>query len=145
MKRAGLFAVAFLFALSLFMVAGAVGVDAQAKKKITLYYVDHGVPGNPFWVVYFRGIEDAAKMLAPFGVEVKHLSAEADVKKQIDMLKQAVAANPDGLVLTMIDPKSFDPILKPLIDKGVPIMAANVEDPRPVGQRRQLSAEPCTV
>jgi len=108
----------------------------EAKvKKYTFYYVDHGVPGNPFWAVYFKGIEEAAAALAPYGVEVKHLSAEADVKKQIDMLKQAVAANPDGLVTTMIDPKSFDPILKPAIAKGLPVMAANVEDPRPVGER----------
>jgi len=111
-------------------------VDAQMKgKKITLYYVDHGTPGNPFWVVYFRGIDDAAALLKPMGVEVKHLSSGADVKKQMDLLRQAVAANPDGLVTSMIDPKSFDPILKPLVDKGVPIMAVNVEDPRPVGQR----------
>jgi len=110
--------------------------DAQMKgKKITLYYVDHGTPGNPFWVVYFRGIDDAAAILKPLGVEVKHLSSGADVKKQIDLLKQAAAANPDGLVTSMIDPKSFEPILKPLVDNGVPIMAVNVEDPRPVGQR----------
>ncbi|HVO38053.1 MAG TPA: substrate-binding domain-containing protein [Spirochaetia bacterium] len=111
-------------------------VSAQMKgKKITLYYVDHGTPGNPFWVVYFRGIDDAAAMLKQYGVEVKHLSSGADVKKQIDLLKQAAAANPDGLVTSMIDPKSFDPILKPLAAKGVPIMAVNVEDPRPVGER----------
>jgi simple sugar transport system substrate-binding protein len=136
MKRRSVLLVVSLIALTL-MVVGATTAAAQSKtgKKILLYYVDHGVPGNPFWAVYFKGIDDAAAMLAPFGVEVKHLSAEADVKKQIDMLKQAVAANPDGLALTMIDPKSFDPILKPLIAKGVPIMAANVEDPRPVGQR----------
>jgi len=75
-------------------------------------------------------------MLAPLGVEVKHLSAgEQDMQTQAAMLKQAVAANPDGLVTTMRDPKSYESILKPLIDKGVPIMAANIDDPRPIGQR----------
>jgi len=35
----------------------------------------------------------------------------------------------------MRDPKTYDAILKPLIDKGVPIMAANIDDPRPRGER----------
>ncbi|MCX6089641.1 MAG: substrate-binding domain-containing protein [Candidatus Atribacteria bacterium] len=111
------------------------GFSFAADKKYTLYYVDHGTPGNPFWAVYFRGIEDAAELLKPYGVEVKHLSAEADVKKQIDMLKIAVATNPDGLVTSMIDPKTFDPILRPAVEKGMALMAVNVEDPRPVGER----------
>jgi simple sugar transport system substrate-binding protein len=82
------------------------------------------------------GITDATAMLAPLGVEVKHLSAgEQDMQTQAAMLKQAVAANPDGLVTTMRDPKSYESILKPLIDKGVPIMAANIDDPRPMAQR----------
>ncbi len=105
------------------------------KKKITIYYVDHGIMGNPFWTIYFKGVEDATKMLAAYGVEVKHLSAEADVKKQIDMLEMAVAANPDGIITCMIDPKSFDPILRPAIERGIPVMAANVEDPRPPEER----------
>jgi len=31
----------------------------------------------------------------------------------------------------MMDPKSCDPILKPAIERGIPLLAANVEDPRP--------------
>ena len=111
------------------------GMANAADKKYTFYYVDHGTPGNPFWAVYYKGIDDATQMLAQYGVEVKHLSAEADVKKQIDMLKMAVAANPDGLVTSMIDPKSFDPILRPAIEKGMALMAVNVEDPRPPEER----------
>jgi len=109
--------------------------SAAEEVKYTFYYVDHGTPGNPFWTVYFKGIEDATEWLVARGVKVKHLSASADLKKQIDMLKVAVAADPDGIITTMIDPKSFDPILKPAIERGIPLMAANVEDPRPREER----------
>ena len=105
------------------------GNSNAQDKKLTFYYVDHGTPGNPFWAVYYKGIEDATQWLAQYGVEVKHLSAEADVKKQIDMLKMAVAAKPDGMVTSIIDPKTFDPILRPAIEAGMALMAANVEDP----------------
>jgi simple sugar transport system substrate-binding protein len=135
MKRRLLFVTVSIVVFSLVLFFSVQGKVAEAAAKYTLYYVDHGTPGNPFWIVYFKGIDEAAAMLKPYGVEVKHLSAEADVKKQIDMLKQAVAANPDGLVTSMIDPKSFDPILRPAIEKGMALMAANVEDPRPVGER----------
>jgi len=122
--------------LGLTLILGVTLPGTAAKKdKITIYYVDHGIMGNPFWTVYFKGIDDAIKMLAPHGVIVKHLSAEADVKKQIDMLQMAVAANPDGIITCMIDPKSFDPILRPAIEKGIAVMAANVEDPRPPEER----------
>ncbi len=134
MRKRLLFVIVSIVVFSLVFAFNGVQ-NAKAAEKYTFYYVDHGVPGNPFWAVYFRGIEEAAEMLAPHGVEVKHLSAEADVKKQIDMLKQAVAANPDGIVTSMIDPKTFDPILRPAIEKGIPVMAVNVEDPRPTGER----------
>ena len=137
-KRGPFQSAVFLTALALFMVAGAGRAIAQGGQKLTIYYVDHGVKmqNYPFWPVYYKGIEDATAMLAPLGVEVKHLIAgEENLQTQIDMLRQAVAANPDGLVTTMRDPKSYESILKPLIEKGIPIMAANVEDPRPSGQR----------
>ena len=123
-------AVGTVFGLTLSTAAGA-----AAKKEYIFYYVDHGTPGNPFWSVYYKGIEDAAKWLAPYGVKVKHLSAEADVKKQIEQLKLAVATNPDGIVTSIIDPETFDPSLRPAIERGVAVMAANVEDPRPFDKR----------
>jgi len=135
MQKKGFVSTAVLVAVLLLALVMVTGADAQASKKLVFYYVDHG-PGQVFWPQYYKGIDDAAAMLAPLGVEVKHLSAgEKDMQTQAEMLKQAVAANPDGLVTTMRDPKSYQSILKPLIDKGVPIMAANIDDPRPVGQR----------
>jgi simple sugar transport system substrate-binding protein len=135
MRNKGLFFVAILLSL-IVLVAGMAG--AQGQKKLTFYYVDHGntMADYPFWPQYYRGIKDATEMLAPLGVEVKHLIAgEQDMQTQEQMLRQAVAANPDGLVTTMRDPKSYETILEPLIAKGVPIMAANIDDPRPVGER----------
>ena len=135
MRIKGFHFVVFLLVLLLWTVASVGNVNAQEGKKLVFYYVDHG-PGQVFWPAYYRGIADATAMLAPFGVEVKHLSAgEQDMETQARLLRTAVAANPDGLVTTMRDPKTYDDILKPLVDKGVPIMAANVDDPRPAGQR----------
>jgi simple sugar transport system substrate-binding protein len=135
MRTKGLAFAVFTLVLSLWTAVVAEKVNAQENKKLVFYYVDHG-PGQAFWPAYYKGIADATAMLAPLGVEVKHLSAgEQDMETQARLLKTAVAANPDGLVTTMRDPKTYDSILKPLVDKGVPIMAANIDDPRPAGQR----------
>ena len=61
-----------ILVLSFFL---STGISNAQDKKLTFYYVDHGTPGNPFWAVYYKGIEDATQWLAQFGVEVKHLSA----------------------------------------------------------------------
>jgi len=138
MRRRGLFLIVSAVALLVCAVSASGKAFAQQGKKLTFYYVDHGnaTPGYPYWPVYYKGIADAAALLAPLGVEVKHLSAgEQDLQTQAQMLKEAVAANPDGLVTTMRDPQSYASILRPLIDKGVPIMAANIDDPRPSGER----------
>lgn len=108
-----------------------VGATVFAKaEEYTFYYIDHGTAGNPFWTVFHKGVQDATEMLAKYGVKVRHLSAEADLRKQIEMLEMAVAAKPDGIVTSMIDPVSFDPLLRPAIESGIPVMAVNVEDPR---------------
>ena len=138
MRRRGLFTIVSTAALLVCALSVPGNAQAQAGRKLTFYYVDHGNsdPGYPYWPAYYKGIADAAAMLAPLGVEVKHLSAgEKDLKTQAEMLASAVGANPDGLVTTMRDPETYESILKPLIDKGVPIMAANIFDPRPSGQR----------
>jgi simple sugar transport system substrate-binding protein len=135
LRNKGFLSVVLLLSL-IVLVAGLAG--AQEEKKLTFYYVDHGntMSDYPFWPQYYRGILDPAEMLAPFGVAVKHLIAgEKDMLTQAQMLPQVVAANPDGLVTSIRDPKGCDAILKPLLSKGVPIMAANIDDPRPVGER----------
>jgi simple sugar transport system substrate-binding protein len=133
MRKKGLLAPVLV--LCLFVLA--TGVAGAQEKKLVFYYVDSGTEryGYPFWPQYYKGIKDAAEMLAPLGVEVKHLFAENSPARMEEMLTQAVAANPDGLVTIMLNPRSYEAILKPLVEKRVPIMAACVDDPRPVGER----------
>lgn len=110
---------------------------AQDKKKLTFYYIDNGNtdPTYAFWPVVYKGIADATALLAPLGVEVIHQVSMDNLNIQTDLLRKAIATNPDGLVTTMTDPEALTPILQPLVDRGVPIMAANAEDPSPQDER----------
>ena len=75
-----------------------------------------------------KGMEDAAKAM---GVECKFTGTEGvDLKAQAAMVRQAVADGYDGIALNLIDPEAFDEVVQEAIDRGVPVVAFNVDDHR---------------
>ena len=78
---------------------------------------------DSFWCTVQSGINTAA---ADTGVEVTILAPdEFDLDKTASLIEQAVAANPDGIMLTVTDPVLFkEPIMK-AIDAGIPVIAYN--------------------
>ncbi len=124
-----LLALGLIFSLS-------VGVFASGKKealkpsgkRMKFYVVTHGGPADPFWGVVMRGAEDAGKM---FNCDVTYLGPEKfSIQKLVDMVETAIAAKPDGLVVTITDAKALDKPLKDAIKKGIPVVAINVPDTR---------------
>jgi simple sugar transport system substrate-binding protein len=110
------------------------GGDAQAQKKdITVYSVTHGPPGDPYWSVYRKGIKDAGNAA---GINLEDVGPEKfSVQKVVDLLNSAIASNPDILVCAITDYKALDEPLRRAIDKGVPVIAIDVPDPRPASER----------
>jgi simple sugar transport system substrate-binding protein len=67
--------------------------------QYTFYYVSHGGPGDPWWAPVIKGAELAGRLL---GVKVVYLGPEKfSVKWLVDTLQAAVAAKPDGIIITM--------------------------------------------
>src|SRR5262249_40589452 len=102
-------------------------VNAQAK-KFKIIMVAHGAEGNPFWVVVIKGAADAAKI---FGVDEQWIGEDkgdvvAALPKSLDT---AIAANPDGLGITGVNPDGVREGLTKLAAKGVPIIIFNTDDP----------------
>src|SRR5215472_14541216 len=101
--------------------------NAQGKKyKIIL--VAHGAQGNPFWVVVIKGAADAAKI---FCVDEQWIGQDtgdvvAALPKSLDA---AIAANPDGLGITGVNPDGVRDGLTKLSSAGVPIIIFNTDDP----------------
>ena len=78
---------------------------------------------DSFWCTVQSGINTAAEDL---GVDVTILAPdEFDLDKTASLIEQAVAANPDGIMLTVTDPILFrEPIMK-AINAGIPVIAYN--------------------
>ena len=101
--------------------------------KMTFYSVTHGESGNVFWAIYRNGIRDGAKL---YGVTVKDLPLEQfAVAGYVDLLNQAIAAKPDGIFCSILDQNAVEQPLKDAIDSGIPVIAVNVPDTRPLGER----------
>ncbi|MDQ3822769.1 MAG: sugar ABC transporter substrate-binding protein [Actinomycetota bacterium] len=106
---------------------------AQSGKKLTFYSVTHGETGNVFWAIYRNGIRDASKL---YNVTVKDLPLEQfAVAGYVDLLNQAISAKPDGIFATILDQNAVDEPLRRAIDSGIPVIAVNVPDTRPLEER----------
>ncbi len=109
------------------------GASVVAASQMRFYIVSHGGPGDPFWGVVIKGMNDAAKR---FGVKATYLGPEKfSIKKLVDMLDSAIAANPDGLAVTITNAVALDEPLRRAIKKGIPVVAINVPDTRPPEKR----------
>lgn len=112
--------------------------DIEELKKppvpeYTFYYVSHGGPGDPWWGPVIKGTQDASKLL---NVETHYLGPKVfSIEELTSMMESAIAARPDGIVLTITSVEPLDPLVKEAKAKGIPVLAVNVDDPRPLPQR----------
>ncbi len=106
--------------------------SAQAPKP-HYYVVTHGGPGDPFWVVVIKGMNDAAKQ---FGVDATYSGPNVySITDMVNMLNTAIAAKPDGIAVSIPDAQALDAPLRRAISSGIPVIAINVPDTRPPDQR----------
>jgi len=101
--------------------------------EYTFYYVSHGGPADPWWAPVIKGAHLAGQAL---GVKVVYSGPEKfSIQKLVDLVESAIAAHPDGLIVTITDYKALDQPLRRAIKMGIPVIAVNVPDPRPEGER----------
>lgn len=98
------------------------------QERYSFYVVEHGSSGDPYWEVVKKGAEDAA---ARYDVDLTWLNPEQfSVQKVVDLLNSAIAANPNGMLVTIIDPEAVDPPIRQAIESGIPVIAIDIPDPR---------------
>src|SRR5919106_306294 len=94
---------------------------------------DDGEAGNVFWAIYRKGIRDGARK---YGVTVRALPLEQfAVAGYVDLLNQAIAAEPDGIFCSILDQNAVDGPLRRAIESGIPVIAVNVPDTRELAER----------
>ncbi|NLF68226.1 MAG: substrate-binding domain-containing protein [Candidatus Anammoximicrobium sp.] len=109
------------------LAAAARGAEpaAGAEAKLKFIFITTCVDEDFFKPVK-KGMADAARML---GVEAVFIGTPGvDVKAQAEMVRQALRDGYDGIALNIIDPEAFDAVVQEARDRGVPLVAFNVDD-----------------
>ncbi|HID16061.1 MAG TPA: sugar ABC transporter substrate-binding protein [Candidatus Atribacteria bacterium] len=108
-------------------------IFAFSADQLRFYVVSHGGPGDPFWGVVMKGMKDAANQ---YGVKATYLGPEKfSIQNLVNMLESAISSKPDGIAVTITNAVALDEPLRKAIKMGIPVIAINVPDSRPVEER----------
>jgi simple sugar transport system substrate-binding protein len=107
-------------AIATFALAAAALAQTAAvaqEKKITIYFVGIASPADPFHGVIARGAEQAGKDL---GVNVVYIFPDQVTLTDYNAkIEQAIAAQPQGIVILGIDEKGSEPLAQRAKELGI--------------------------
>lgn len=111
----------------------AVTADAQ-DKKFRFVMVSH-IGSNDANMGWLTGSLKAFEEKYP-DVQTEYISTNNySVQEHVRLLEQAIATNPDGIAVPIVDYNAFEAPLRKAIEAGIPVVAFNIPDPRPEGER----------
>lgn len=132
--------VAWGVGLALVFVALAAGLTpvAAGERPMTFYVIAHTGPGDPFWAVVQRGVEDAGRVL---GVRaIFQGPAGRNIPEQVSMFRAAMAAGATGIATTISDPRAWVQPIREARASGIPVVAINVKEPPGFPERIEYMA-----
>ena len=97
----------------------------SARANIKFYVITHGQASDPFWSVVKKGVEQAAHDMGVTAIYEGPASGTFDVVAMAHLIDTAVAAHPDGLVVSIPDPSALGPSIKAAVAAGIPVISIN--------------------
>jgi ribose transport system substrate-binding protein len=97
---------------------------AQADQSYTMVTFLSGID---YWKDCARGMMDAAEFL---GVTANYTGTpEYDLTAEVRVLEETIAQQPDGILLTVINPEGVKPTIDSAIEAGIPLVAFDADSP----------------
>jgi len=107
-------------------IISACSLSAPARYKFV--FLCHGGEENVFWAAVYKGMGDAAKKMEVDAVMFRP-TTEGDLNQQLSQSKAVLNQNPDGIITTIPHPTMFDEIIQEAINRGIPVICSNTDDP----------------
>src|SRR5258708_9455523 len=101
------------------------GSCPASRANLKFYVVTHGQASDPFWSVVKKGVDQGAKDMCVTAIYEAPASATFDVVAMAHLIDTAVAAHPDGLVVSIPDPKGLGPSIRAAVAAGIPVISIN--------------------
>jgi len=103
------------------------GIKLARAQGDQTYYMITFVSGIDYWKDCFRGMQDAAEFL---GVTVEYTGTpENDITAEARVLEEVTGLQPDGILLTVINPDGLRPSIDAAIDAGVHLVTFDADSP----------------
>jgi simple sugar transport system substrate-binding protein len=114
--------------IALFVLAGCGSQTSNntsngASRNLTFYVITHGQASDPFWSVVKKGVDQAATDMR---VKVIYEAPPTfDMVAMAHLIDAAVAAHPDGLVVSIPDANALGASIKAAVAAGIPVISIN--------------------
>ena len=106
--------------------AFALFAGAAEADPLNIVFTHHSSASNPFWQAVKKGFDDAcAKIQA--NCQMIFTQTEGSVEQQVANQQAALARKPDAIITTLVDNKAFLTNLKEAKEKGIIVIASNVD------------------
>lgn len=116
--------IAFLFALPL---AFGVLTGCQRHSYSEKYYLISNNMQLPYWQTAVAGFNRAARQ---YGVKAVVAGPNTyDAQAELEALQNAVAAKPNGILISVADPALLTPEINAAIDAGIPVITMDSDAP----------------
>src|SRR5947208_7859989 len=93
------------------------------SRNLKFYVITHGQASDPFWSVVKKGVDQAAKDM---GVQaIYEAPPTLDMVAMSHLIDSAVAAHPDGLVVSIPDASALGNSRKGAVAAGIPVISIN--------------------
>jgi simple sugar transport system substrate-binding protein len=85
--------------------------------------VTHGQASDPFWAIVRSGVDQASRQV---GATTTYTAPDtADPRRMRQLILQAIAAKPDGLVVSIPDVKAVGGAIRAAVRAGIPVVSIN--------------------
>ena len=95
------------------------------RGDITIEVVVHGQASDPFWSVVANGVEAAANDLGITANYRAPTSDDLDVVAMAQLIDTAIAAEPDGIIVSIPDADALREPIEAAIAAGIPVLSIN--------------------
>ena len=102
------------------------GGAAQAA-QLNIAFTVHSATSNTFWQAVKKGFDDACEKIQA-NCQMIFTQTEGSIAEQQANMQTALAAKPDALITSIVDNNAFDDLIKGARDKGIIVIASNVDD-----------------
>jgi simple sugar transport system substrate-binding protein len=97
----------------------------SSRANIKFYVITHGQATDPFWSVVKKGVDQAAHDMGVQAIYEGPASGTFDVVAMAHLIDTAVAAHPDGIVVSIPDANALGPSIKAAVAAGIPVISIN--------------------